>query len=95
MTRRILIGLALAAVWTCGPVAQDVPDDPSSPKLRIAWSEFKKLYDDGKVVVVDVRDAAGFAAGHIPKARLIPLEDVESRAAELKKQKLPIVTYCS
>lgn len=95
MTRRVLIGLALAAVWTCGPMAQNVSDDLSSPTLRIGWSEFKQLYDEGKVLVVDVRDEGGFAAGHIPKARLIPLEDVEARAPELKKQKLPVVTYCS
>ena len=87
----VLAAVVAQAFRPAAPTADDI----SSSKLRIAWAEFKKLYDEGKVIVVDVRDEAGFAAGHIPKARLIPLEDVESRASELKKQKLPVVTYCS
>jgi rhodanese-related sulfurtransferase len=69
--------------------------DVSSPKLRIGWEEFKKLYDAKKVVVVDVRDKGAFEAGHIPDSRSVPLDEVERRAAELKKLKKPIVTYCA
>jgi 3-mercaptopyruvate sulfurtransferase SseA len=88
--------LALTALL---PAAQSQPapkdEDPSSPQLRIEWAEFKKLYDAGKIEVVDVRDGAAFELGHIPGARWIPLEDVEKRAAELRKLQKPIVLYCS
>ncbi|OFW09102.1 MAG: hypothetical protein A3H96_11920 [Acidobacteria bacterium RIFCSPLOWO2_02_FULL_67_36] len=70
-------------------------DDLSSPKLRIEWTAFKKLYDAKSVVVVDVRDAISYESGHIPRARLIPYDQVEKRVAELKKIKQPIVLYCA
>jgi 3-mercaptopyruvate sulfurtransferase SseA len=85
----LLTGIAPAA-------AQGSPDDQlASPKLRIDWTEFKKLYDAKSVIVVDVRDAPSFEAGHIPGARSIPLDRVEATAAELKKLGKPIVTYCA
>jgi rhodanese-related sulfurtransferase len=47
------------------------------------------------VVVVDVRAAADYEAGHIPGARSIPLDQVEKRVAALKALKKPIVLYCA
>jgi rhodanese-related sulfurtransferase len=89
------IGLiAMIAVLSCG-VGFGQEEDISSPKLRIAWDEFKPLYDAKKAAVVDVRDEASFQAGHIPHARSVPLDDIEKRASELKKLKTPIVTYCA
>lgn len=70
-------------------------DDLASPRLRIEWAEFKKLYDAGKIVVVDVRGPDAFEAGHIPGARSIPLDEVESRTTELKALGKPIVFYCA
>jgi rhodanese-related sulfurtransferase len=94
MTRRFLVLAAAALVLGCsGAVAQE--DALSSPKLRIGWDEFKKLYDENKVVVLDVRGEGAYQTGHIPGARSIPLDDVEKRIAELKKVKKPIVTYCA
>lgn len=85
----LLVSIAPAA-------AQGSPDDQlASPKLRVEWAEFKKLYDAKGVIVVDVRDTPSFEAGHIPGARSIPLDKVEASAAELKKLGKPIVTYCA
>ena len=67
----------------------------NSPKLRIEWGEFKKLYDAKKIEVIDVRGAEAFELGHIPGARSVPLQEVERRAEALKKLKKPIVTYCA
>lgn len=47
----------------------------------------------GDVVLVDVRSAEEFAAGHIEGARSIPLEELERRLAELPDQR-EIVAYC-
>ena len=46
-------------------------------------------------VVVDVRDADAFAAGHILNARNIPLKELQARAEELQKyKKKPLIVVC-
>jgi rhodanese-related sulfurtransferase/predicted transcriptional regulator len=47
----------------------------------------------GDVVLVDVRPAQEFAAGHIEGARSIPLDELERRLAELPADR-EIVAYC-
>lgn len=74
---------------------EDAKAEWKSPALRIAVEEFKQLHLKGGVVVLDVRDAESYRVGHLPGAILMPLETVEARAAELRREKKPIVTYCS
>jgi rhodanese-related sulfurtransferase len=45
-------------------------------------------------VVLDVRSPAEYEAGHIPGARLIPYDQVASRAAELPPKGAPVLLYC-
>ncbi|WP_406164965.1 ArsR/SmtB family transcription factor [Streptomyces sp. NBC_00996] len=47
----------------------------------------------GQVVVLDVRPAEEYAAGHIPGARSIPVEELADRIAELPEE-TEVVTYC-
>ncbi|NJO32300.1 MAG: rhodanese-like domain-containing protein [Rhodospirillales bacterium] len=47
----------------------------------------------GDVVVLDVRDVSEFEAGHIPGARSIPLDELESALKSLPKNR-EIVAYC-
>jgi rhodanese-related sulfurtransferase len=47
----------------------------------------------GEVVLVDVRPAREYVAGHIDGARSIPLEELEHRLAELPAER-EIVAYC-
>jgi rhodanese-related sulfurtransferase len=47
----------------------------------------------GDVVLVDVRPAAEFEAGHIDSARSIPIDELEDRLAELPADR-EIVAYC-
>ena len=62
---------------------------------RIEFAEFQKLYADKAVLVVDVRDEASFASGHIPGAINIPLGTEDKRLLPLKTEKRLIVTYCA
>jgi len=62
---------------------------------RITLAEFKRLFDQNAVIVLDVRNDEAYKAGHFPGAILVPLETVSSRAAEWKGARKPIVTYCS
>jgi len=61
---------------------------------RIAFDEFKKLYDAGEIAVIDVRSMDQFLASHIPNALHIPVSRIEGEISYLPKGKL-IVTYCT
>jgi len=96
MMKRLAIAAVILAAAAGIQVSEGSQDTVlGSPKLRIEWAEFKKLYDQQQVVVVDVRDGASYDAGHIPGARSIPLDAIPRRASELKKLKKPIVLYCA
>lgn len=47
----------------------------------------------GEVVVIDVRPAEEYAAGHLPYARSLPLAELKTRLAELPADK-PVIAYC-
>lgn len=52
-----------------------------------------KRVKEGKVIVLDVRPAEEFMAGHIPGAVSIPLEELEQKLSGLPKDQ-EIVAYC-
>jgi len=57
--------------------------------------EATQLINRNDALVVDVRDAAEYAKGHILGARNIPLAELERRAEELMKHKAkPLIVYC-
>ena len=54
-----------------------------------------RLLDAGKAVAVDVREPDEYAVGHIPGAKLLPLGEVNSRAAEvLPEKEATWLVYC-
>ena len=85
--------LAFAQAKTGNPGATAV----AMPRTdRIAMADFKRLLAANDVVVLDVRSAESYAAGHIPGALSVPEETINSALAEkLKKMGKPIATYCS
>jgi rhodanese-related sulfurtransferase len=62
----------------------------------ITREELQREIAAGAVVVVEALPATYYAAGHIPGARNLPLDDVASRAADvLPDRSASIVTYCT
>jgi hypothetical protein len=53
--------------------------------FEIGSLEATRLMNQGVSLVLDVRDEKEFAAGHLPRARHIPLRDLEGRLNELGK----------
>ncbi len=54
-----------------------------------------QLINKRNAVVVDIREAAEYAKGHLPQAKSAPLADLASRAAGLAKDKsVPIIVVC-
>ncbi len=60
---------------------------------QIGRAELARRLDDGDVVVIDVRPAPEYVAGHIAGARSIPIDVLEQRLAELPDD-AEVVAYC-
>jgi hypothetical protein len=84
---------AVALIFPTFPPAP-TPDASDTPP-RMPLADFKKLYDDldHRPLIIDVRAAETYDAGHIAGAISFPESDVDARIAELPKDKL-IVAYC-
>jgi rhodanese-related sulfurtransferase len=62
---------------------------------NVSPAEAVTLINRSNALVLDVRDDAEFATGHIANATHIPLADMAGRIAELKKyQNKPILVNC-
>jgi rhodanese-related sulfurtransferase len=62
----------------------------------IAPSELERLMpmiEKGECVLLDIRSPAEFRSGHIRHATAMPLEELESRVAELDEHKM-LAIYC-
>lgn len=64
------------------------------PEGAIKAAELAQLLRQGQVVPVDTREVAAFARAHIPGAVNLPLEEIQSRLAELHMLAGEPVLYC-
>ncbi len=87
----IYVGLALgsgiALLWPLLNRSAGVPN--------ISPSEAVLLMNRSKSLVLDVRDEAEYAAGHIQGAKHIPVADLLARIKEIEKYKdKPVLVHC-
>lgn len=96
--KKILTIFVLAAAITtagCSSTGNNQTETSSQPPQTIESveegtfanvdvNEAKKLIEQG-ITVVDVRTPQEFAEGHIPNAKLIPLQELETRLNEFSK----------
>ena len=70
--------------------------EPFLPRAEGALKavELAQLLREGRVVAVDTRDAGAFGRAHLPGAHHMPLEELESRLAELHMMPAQPVLYC-
>jgi rhodanese-related sulfurtransferase len=63
---------------------------------EVGTLEATQLINRRDAVILDVREPAEYAAGHLPNARHIPLAQLASRLKELEKfRERPIVITCA
>ncbi len=62
-------------------------------KGMLSTLQATQLMNQGKVQVLDVRNADEFAAGHLRQSRHIPVDQLDARAAELDKAR-PVLVIC-
>jgi rhodanese-related sulfurtransferase len=88
--RHALALAALLALVTAPPAlaGDDATIAPQALVERLAWG-------DRSLVVLDVRTAEEFAAGHVVGARNIPHTEIAARLAELgDARERDVVVYC-
>lgn len=87
----LLIGLALGSgVMLIWPML-----NRSGATSNLSPSDAVLLINRSNALVLDVRDEAEYAAGHITDARNIPLNALDSRIQEISKLKdKPILVNC-
>lgn len=62
---------------------------------EIGTLEATRLMNQGATLVLDVRDEKEYAAGHLPKARHIPVRELSGRLEEIAKYKSkPVIVTC-
>ncbi len=62
---------------------------------EVSVPEAVQLINRREAIVLDVRDAAEYASGHIPNARHVPVGELGKRLKELEKFKQrPVIVAC-
>lgn len=84
--------VALRALPEVRELAETYYDSPSTMSQWDA-RELMAAVQRCEVVLVDLRPAEEFDAGHLPQARSIPFAELERRLSELPSDR-PIVAYC-
>jgi 3-mercaptopyruvate sulfurtransferase SseA len=72
-------------------IDQNIPY-PTVP--RVSVGDARAAHELKQAVFVDVRTAEQYAQSHVPGAKSIPLNELESRLNELNKDQA-IITYCT
>ncbi|HYJ32554.1 MAG TPA: rhodanese-like domain-containing protein [Candidatus Binatia bacterium] len=94
-----IVLVAIALVWmprrTAGPVgrapvAQAPATPPAAAGPQVTVARAAQLQAEG-AFLVDVRQPEEWAEGHIEGSKLIPLDDLESRLAEVPRDRSVVV----
>lgn len=109
MTAIVLVASAVGLAWNrrllvdawTGTVTSPVPavrGPATLIPLPLGLMQVKEIVDRKEGVVVDARDAAAYAAGHIPGAVSLPVGEAEARMDSFRAQ-VPVgtllVAYCN
>lgn len=89
---RLLISLMLLVSFSVVLSAGGTREPDS---LLISTKRLETMMTDQRPVILDVRDASSYAAGHIPGALLMLPDDIDRIGSEYVATGRPIVTYCA
>jgi rhodanese-related sulfurtransferase len=63
---------------------------------KVSLLQATQMINQGKTVILDVRESTEFAAGHVREAKNIPLKELPKRVGELDKFKSKsVIVICS
>ena len=87
MKKLLVVTLVIASVSLSAQAIRAVP--------RMTIDELKTLMDKNAVLVLDVREPASYAAGHIPGAVNVDYTQILKQAKRFDGEKRTIVAYCA
>ncbi len=94
----VLNNLALVALFLASGVLLVWPELSKlagGSAAALGTLEATRLMNQSNTLVLDIRDGADFATGHLPRARHIPLGELEKRAQEIHKfRDKPVLVTC-
>jgi rhodanese-related sulfurtransferase len=95
----VMNNLALVALFLASGVMllwPEIMKIAGGSGAEIGTFEATRLMNQGVSLVLDIRDAKEFAAGHLPRARHIPVRDLSGRIGEIAKFKdKPVIVTAS
>ncbi len=65
----------------------------TSALQTLIGNEILQEIQNGNTILVDLRPAEEFAAGHLPGARSLPFSELDSRLDEIPRDR-PVIAYC-
>jgi rhodanese-related sulfurtransferase len=90
---RLWLALRDASFTRLADVERAAQDYLGEDVERIDREELRARLAREEVVLIDVRPSEEYAAGHIPEAKSIPIDELDERLKELPKGR-EIVAYC-
>lgn len=92
----VLLGIGVFMAFTfAGCASPAKADETGTAYHKISGEEAKQMMEEGGVTVVDVRTAEEYAAGYIPAAVNLPVENIGEEPPELLPDKdAVLLVYC-
>ncbi len=92
--RLLMVAMLLASVQALACSGPNTPQGYENATVRHAYEHWAQgPYSPIPFVFIDVRTPEEYAAGHIPGAKLIPLDEIEKRISEIPRDK-QVYLYC-
>ena len=77
-----------------GKVSNDMVEE-GKPFSDVSAADVAKLLSGpNQAVVIDVRTQSEYLSGHIPGCKLIPVDEIENRFAEVPRDANPVLVVC-
>ena len=97
--KKVLLAVILFALLLVSGCGTDGKSDTESGKaavISINAEEAKaKLDSDDSIILLDVRTPEEYREGHIPGAKLLPVNDIEAKAeTEIPEKSATYIVYC-
>ena len=93
--KKIHLIVAIALLVLLSACASQIPQTEDEVP-RVTVEEAKSAFESSKAIIVDVRSAESYAAGHAAGAISIPLTEFENNIGNLSLDKDQwIITYCT